>query len=42
MSAVIGSVVAYFDASHITATYARSAARFIDAPVRAALAKTTP
>ncbi len=39
--AVIGSVVAYFDASHISATYARSAARFIDAPIRAALAKAT-
>jgi peptidoglycan/LPS O-acetylase OafA/YrhL len=39
--AVIGTVVAYFDASHITATYARSAARFLDAPVRAALAKAS-
>jgi peptidoglycan/LPS O-acetylase OafA/YrhL len=37
--AVIGSVVAYFDASHITATFARSAARFIDAPIRDALSK---
>jgi peptidoglycan/LPS O-acetylase OafA/YrhL len=37
--AVIGSVVVYFDASHMTETYSRSIARFIDVPIRAALAE---
>jgi peptidoglycan/LPS O-acetylase OafA/YrhL len=37
--AVIGSMVAYSDASHMTATYSRSIAPFIDAQIEAALAK---
>ena len=37
--AVIGGVVAYSDASHMTATYDRSIAPFIDAQIEAALAK---
>jgi peptidoglycan/LPS O-acetylase OafA/YrhL len=40
--AVIGSVVTYFDASHMTATYARSVAPFIDPPIEAALAAAAP
>jgi hypothetical protein len=39
--AVIGSVVTYFDASHMTATYARSLAPFVDAEIGAALARGT-
>lgn len=35
--AVIGSIVAFRDGSHITATYARSLAQYLDRPVRAAL-----
>jgi len=35
--AVIGTVVAYFDGSHMTATYARTLAPFVDAPIAAAL-----
>jgi peptidoglycan/LPS O-acetylase OafA/YrhL len=35
--AVIGSLVAYFDGSHMTATYARTLAPFVDAPILAAL-----
>ncbi|HXI45785.1 MAG TPA: acyltransferase family protein [Candidatus Acidoferrales bacterium] len=35
---VIGGLVTYFDASHMTATYARTVAPFIDAEVLAALA----
>jgi peptidoglycan/LPS O-acetylase OafA/YrhL len=35
--AVIGTVIAYFDASHMTATYARTLAPFVDAPITAAL-----
>jgi peptidoglycan/LPS O-acetylase OafA/YrhL len=35
--AVIGTVVAYFDASHMTATYARSVAPFVEADIVAAL-----
>jgi hypothetical protein len=34
---VIGGLVTYFDASHMTATYARTVAPFIDAEVLAAL-----
>ena len=37
--AVIGSVIVYFDGSHMTTTYARSIAPFIEAEVLAALAK---
>jgi peptidoglycan/LPS O-acetylase OafA/YrhL len=37
--AVIGTVVAYFDASHLTATYGRSIAPFIEADILAALAR---
>jgi len=37
--AVIGSVVTYFDASHMTATYARSLAPFVDAEISAALSR---
>ena len=40
--AVIGSVVVYFDASHMTATYARSIAPFIEAEILAALEKGDP
>ncbi|NKX56493.1 acyltransferase [Arthrobacter sp. E918] len=36
--AVIGSVVAFRDGSHITATYARTLAPYLDGPLRAALA----
>jgi hypothetical protein len=36
--AVIGSVVAYFDASHMTATYSRTLAPFVDTQVSTALA----
>jgi peptidoglycan/LPS O-acetylase OafA/YrhL len=39
--AVIGSVVTYFDASHMTETYARSVARFIEADILAALRKSS-
>ena len=35
--AVIGTAVVYFDASHMTATYARSIAPFLEADVLAAL-----
>ena len=35
--AVIGTAVVYFDASHMTATYARSIAPFIEADVQSAL-----
>jgi hypothetical protein len=35
--AVIGSVIVYFDSSHMTATYARSIAPFIEAPIVEAL-----
>lgn len=35
--AVIGSVIAYFDGSHMTATYARTLAPFVDAPISSAL-----
>jgi peptidoglycan/LPS O-acetylase OafA/YrhL len=37
--AVIGSVVTYFDASHMTATYARSLAPFVEAEIVAALSQ---
>jgi peptidoglycan/LPS O-acetylase OafA/YrhL len=40
--AVIGSVVAYFDASHMTATYARSLAPFVDSTIEAALSRRIP
>jgi peptidoglycan/LPS O-acetylase OafA/YrhL len=40
--AVIGTVVAYFDASHMTATYARSVAPFVEAEVLAALNRSSP
>jgi hypothetical protein len=41
--AVIGSVVTYFDASHMTATYARSLAPFVDPEIETALgAAVTP
>jgi peptidoglycan/LPS O-acetylase OafA/YrhL len=36
--AVIGTLVTYFDASHMTATYARSIAPFVEADILAALA----
>ena len=39
--AVIGTVIAYFDASHMTATYARSLAPFIEPEIMAALARGT-
>ena len=35
--AVIGTVVTYFDASHMTATYARTVAPFVEAGILAAL-----
>ncbi|MFI5254033.1 MAG: acyltransferase family protein [Candidatus Limnocylindrales bacterium] len=38
--AVIGSVVAYFDASHMTATYARTVAPFVEADILAALSRS--
>jgi peptidoglycan/LPS O-acetylase OafA/YrhL len=34
---VIGSVVTYFDASHITATYAKTLAPYLEGPIRQAL-----
>lgn len=37
--AVIGTVVAYFDGSHMTATYGRSIAPFLEAQIVAALAR---
>ena len=37
--AVIGSVVTYFDASHMTATYARSLAPYVDTEIVAALSR---
>ena len=37
--AVIGSVVTYFDASHMTATYGRSLAPYVDAEIVAALSR---
>jgi peptidoglycan/LPS O-acetylase OafA/YrhL len=37
--AVIGGIVVYYDASHLTATYARSIAPFIEPDILAALAK---
>jgi hypothetical protein len=37
--AIIGSVVAYSDAIHITATYARTLAPYLDGPISAALAR---
>jgi peptidoglycan/LPS O-acetylase OafA/YrhL len=37
--AVIGTVVTYFDASHMTATYARTVAPFIEADLLAALTR---
>jgi peptidoglycan/LPS O-acetylase OafA/YrhL len=37
--AVIGSVVTYSDASHMTATYARSVAPFVDPAIEAALSR---
>ena len=40
--AVIGSIVTYFDASHMTATYARSIAPYVDAEILAALAGGNP
>jgi hypothetical protein len=40
--AVIGSVVAYFDGSHMTATYARSIAPFVEAEILAALERRSP
>ncbi|MGH2407420.1 MAG: acyltransferase family protein [Candidatus Limnocylindrales bacterium] len=40
--AVIGSVVTYWDASHMTATYARSIAPFVDAEIVAALSRPSP
>jgi peptidoglycan/LPS O-acetylase OafA/YrhL len=41
--AVIGSVVTYFDASHMTATYSRSLAPFVDPQIETALgAAPTP
>jgi peptidoglycan/LPS O-acetylase OafA/YrhL len=40
--AVIGSVVAYFDGSHMTATYARTLGPFVDATIEAALALAGP
>jgi peptidoglycan/LPS O-acetylase OafA/YrhL len=40
--AVIGSVVVYFDASHMTATYSRTIARFLDAAILAALSQASP
>ena len=41
--AVIGSVVTYFDASHMTATYSRSLAPFVDPAIETALgAAVTP
>ena len=40
--AVIGSVVVYFDASHMTATYSRTTARFIEADILAALSPASP
>jgi hypothetical protein len=40
--AVIGSIVAYFDASHMTATYARTIAPFIDPAIEAALTVVSP
>jgi peptidoglycan/LPS O-acetylase OafA/YrhL len=39
--AVIGSVVTYFDASHMTATYARTLAPYLDEPISAALRDRT-
>jgi len=39
--AVIGSVVTYFDASHMTATYGRSLAPFIDPTILAALNRSS-
>jgi hypothetical protein len=36
--AVIGTVIAYFDGSHMTATYGRSIAPFLEAEIRAAVA----
>ena len=39
--AVIGSIVTYFDASHMTATYARSLAPFVEADILAALGRAT-
>ena len=39
--AVIGGVIAYFDASHMTPTYARSIAPFVDAEIVVALDGST-
>ena len=39
--AVIGSVVTYFDGSHMTATYARSVAPFLDVEIEAALSQVS-
>ncbi|MEO8889709.1 MAG: SGNH hydrolase domain-containing protein [Jatrophihabitantaceae bacterium] len=36
--AIVGRVVVYFDASHLTATYARTLAPYLAVPLRAALA----
>jgi len=37
--AVVGGVVTYFDSSHISATYAKTLARYLDRPLEAALAR---
>jgi hypothetical protein len=39
--AVIGSVVVYFDSSHMTATYARTLAPYLDRPIADALGNVT-
>lgn len=40
--AVVGSVVTYFDGSHITATYARTLAPYLQEPIEKALAGQPP
>ncbi|HEY8237848.1 MAG TPA: SGNH hydrolase domain-containing protein, partial [Candidatus Limnocylindrales bacterium] len=40
--AVIGSVIVYFDGSHMTTTYARSIAPFVETEILAALARRAP
>ena len=37
--AVVGGVLVYFDSSHLTATYSRTLAPFLDAPLTDAVAR---
>jgi len=37
--AVVGGVLAYFDGSHLTATYSRTLAPYLAGPVREALSR---